>query len=120
MLKGVLQGLLTERKLADSPDLSVLRRMLALPHYYTISLLSALICPTYRLQVLLDFRVQSTSLQSNDLGSGLGVVSDRGSALATENTVDGHAGGTNTGPALSGTADGESGLGDDGNQSYKD
>lgn len=116
MLKGVSQSLLTERKLADSPDLSVLQRMLAAAPL--CSCFQLWICPTYRLQVLLDFRVQSTSLQSDDLGSGLGVVSDRGSALATEDTVDGLAGGTNTSPALGGTVDGEGGLGDDGDQGY--
>lgn len=50
-------------------------------------------CPglTYRLQVLLDLGVQSTSLQSDDLGGSVRVVGNRGATLGAEDAVDGMA-----------------------------
>jgi len=47
---------------------------------------------THRLEVLLDLGVEGTSLQGDDLRSGIGVVGDGRTALATEETVDDVAG----------------------------
>lgn len=73
---------------------------------------------THRLQVLLDFRVQSTSLQSDDLRGRIGVVGDGRAALGAEDAVDGMARRALAGPGLGGTVDGQSGLRDDGDESY--
>jgi hypothetical protein len=56
--------LLAERQLSGGPDLGV------------------------RLEVLLDLGVEGTSLQGDDLRSGIGVVGDGRTALAAEETVD--------------------------------
>lgn len=72
---------------------------------------------TYRLEGLLDLSVQSTSLQSNDLGSRIGVVGNGRATLGAEDAVDRVAGATLASPALGGAVDGQLGLGDDGDQS---
>lgn len=43
---------------------------------------------TYRLEVLLQLSVQGTGLESDDLGSGIGIVGDGGTALGAEESVD--------------------------------
>lgn len=72
---------------------------------------------TNRLQVLLDLSVQSTGLQSDDWGSGLGVVSNGRTAFGTEDTVDSLAGGSVLREALGGAVDGQGVLGDDSDES---
>lgn len=72
---------------------------------------------TYRLESLLDLRIQSTRLQSNDLGGRIGVVSNGRATLGAEDTVDGVTGAALTSPALGGALDGQLILGDDGDQS---
>jgi hypothetical protein len=90
--EGLGQLLLAEGKLADGPDLGV------------------------GLQVLLNLRIKSTSLESNNGRCRIWVVRDRGAALAAEETVDGLARGAGAGPLLDGAVDGELVLGDDGNE----
>lgn len=88
-----------------------------------VSLGLGIICPlqlTYRLQVLLDLSVQSTSLQSDDLGGSIGVVGNGRATLGAEDTVDGMARRSLAGPSLGGAVDSQSGLGDDSDQSYSD
>lgn len=114
VLEGVGKALLAERQLADSPDLGVLQSNVSRQPWLRI-LHSGL---TYRLQVLLDLGVQSTSLQSDDLGGSIGVVSNGGATLRAEDAVDGMARRALARPGLGGTVDGQSGLGDDGDQSY--
>lgn len=114
VLEGVSQALLAEGELADSPDLGVLQSNVSRQPWLCI-LHSGL---TYRLQVLLDLGVQGTSLQSDDLGSSIGVVGNRRAALGAEDAVDGVARRSLAGPGLGGAVDSQSGLGDDSNQSY--
>ena len=73
---------------------------------------------TYRLESLLDLRVQSTTLQCNDLGGRIGIMGNGRATLRAEDAVDSLAGGTLASPALGGAVDGQLGLGDDGNQSW--
>jgi hypothetical protein len=47
---------------------------------------------THRLQVLLQLRVKSASLEGNDLRGGIGVVGNGRAALGAEETVDAFAG----------------------------
>jgi hypothetical protein len=72
---------------------------------------------TNRLQVLLDLSVQSTGLQGDDRGSGLGVVSNGRAAFGTEDAVDSLAGGSVLREALGGAVDGQGVLGDDSDES---
>lgn len=73
--------------------------------------------PTYRFQRLLDLGVQGASLEGDDLRGSIGVVGDRGSALAAEDSVHGVAAGALGRVGLGGAVDGQRGLGDDGHQS---
>lgn len=75
---------------------------------------------TYRLKVLLDLSVQSTSLQSDDLRGRIGVVSNGRATLRAEDTVDSIARRALARPGLGGTVDGQRVLGNDGDQSYTD
>ena len=77
--------LLAERQLSGGPDLGVLRQLLVVVKELRIT-------GTYRLEVLLNLGVEGTSLQGNDLRSGIGVVGDGRTALAAEETVDDVAG----------------------------
>jgi hypothetical protein len=71
---------------------------------------------TYRLQGLLDLSVQGSSLDGNDLGGGIGVMSNGGATLGAEDAVDSVTGRALTGPALGRSVDGQLVLGDDGDQ----
>lgn len=71
---------------------------------------------TYRLQVLLQFRVQSTGLEGNDLGSSIGVMGNGGAALGAEKAMDVFPRGAFAGPFLDGAFDGELVFGDDGDE----
>lgn len=75
---------------------------------------------TYRLEVLLDLVVQSTSLQSDDLRGRIGVVGNRRATLRAEDTVNSIAGRALPRPGLGGTVDGQRVLGDNDDQSYTD
>jgi len=81
--------LLAEWQLANGPDLGI------------------------RLELLLVLVAQSTALKGNDLGRRIGVVSDRGAALAAEDAVDRLARGALARPALGGAIEVELVLGDD-------
>ena len=74
---------------------------------------------TYRLQVLLDLAVESTSLEGDDLRGGIGIVGNGASTLRAEQPPDGVAGGTLALPLLHGAIDGELILGDDGDESCR-
>lgn len=111
MLEGLGEVLLAEGKLADSPDLSILNMM------SVVIRIRVMATVTYGLQSLLDLSVQGTGLESDDLGGGIGVVSDRRATLGAEDAVDSVAGGTLTSPALGGAIDGQLVLGDDGDES---
>ena len=74
---------------------------------------------TYRLQILLDFGVQGTSLESDNWGSSLGVVSNGRTALRAEDAVDGLAGGAVLCVALGWAIDGQGLLGDDSDKRCK-
>jgi hypothetical protein len=89
VLVDLLKLLLAEGKLANAPDLGV------------------------RLEVLLEFSVEGTGLESNDTRGGIGVVGDGGAALGAEEAPDRLAGGAFTLPLLDGAFDGEDLLGDD-------
>lgn len=93
MLERLLEVLLAEGKLADSPDLGV------------------------GLQRLLDIGRESTGLQGDDLRSGIGIVGDGGATLRAEDAVDGVAGATLTSPALGGAVEGQLILGDNSDES---
>lgn len=73
---------------------------------------------TYRLEVLLDLSVQSTSLQSDDLRGRIGVVGNGRATLGTEDAVDSVARRAFAGPGLGGTVDGQRCLGNDSDQSW--
>lgn len=73
------QVLLAEGKLAGSPDLGV------------------------RLQVLLELGIQAATLEGNDLGSGIGVVSNGRAAFLAEPTPDGIPGVGSALPLLDGS-----------------
>lgn len=68
---------------------------------------------TYRLQGLLDFRVQGTRLDGDDLGSGLGVMSNGRAAIGAEDPMDRMTRGALSSPALDWALDGQLGLGHD-------
>lgn len=72
---------------------------------------------TYRLQGLLDLSVQSTGLQSDNLRGRIGVVGNGRATLGAEDAVDGVARATLARPGLGGAGDGQSGLGNDGDES---
>lgn len=86
------QGLLTEGQLADGPDLRV------------------------RLQVLLDFRVERTGLDGDDLGGRVGVVGDGAAAVAAEPAPNAVAAAAFAFPLLQRALDGEFVLGDNGDE----
>lgn len=84
MGEGLGQVLLAEGELADGPDLGI------------------------RLEVLLQLSLESTSLEGDDLGGGIGVVGDGGATLGAEETVDDLSGGAlGAGVGLDGAVDGE-------------
>jgi hypothetical protein len=89
MLEGMGQGLLAEGQLADSPDLRV------------------------RLQVLLDFRVERTGLDGDDLWCRVGVVGNGAAAVTAEPAPDAVAAAAFAFPLLQGPLDGELVLGND-------
>lgn len=70
----------------------------------------------YRLQGLLDLRVQSTGLEGNDRRSGVRVVGNGRAALGAEETVDRVAGSTVAGVLFDGAVDGQDIFGDDGDE----
>lgn len=75
---------------------------------------------THRLEVLLDLGIEGTSLQGDDLRSGIGVVGDGRTALAAEETVDNVAGrALGTGVGLDRAVDGELVLFDNSNESFR-
>lgn len=75
---------------------------------------------THRLEVLLDLGIEGTSLQGDDLRSGIGVVGDGRTALAAEETVDNVAGrALGTGVGLDRAVDGELVLLDNSNESFR-
>lgn len=80
--------------------------------------LYARISNTYRLESLLDLSIQSTSLQSDDLGSRIGVVGNGRATLGAEDAVDGVTGAALASPALGGAVDGQLVLGDNSDQGY--
>ena len=116
MLERVGKGFLTERKLADGPDLGVLHRA-SQSHTYQ-SLKQALTHRTYRLQGLLDLSIQSAGLEGDDLRSGIRVMSDWGTTLGAEDAVDSVTGRTLASPALDRTGDLQLFLGDNGDKGY--
>lgn len=61
---------------------------------------------TYRLESLLDLRVQSTRLQRNDLGGRIRVMGNGRATLGAEDAVNGVAGAALASPALGGAVDG--------------
>jgi hypothetical protein len=72
---------------------------------------------TYGLELLLQLRLKGAGLEGNDLGGGIGVVGDGGTALGAEEAVDDLARGSlAAGVGLDGAVDGELVLLDDGNQ----
>lgn len=72
---------------------------------------------TYGLELLLKLRLKGASLEGDDLGGGIGVVSDRGTALGAKEAVDDLARrALATGVGLDGAVDGELVLLDDSNQ----
>ena len=75
--------------------------------------------PTYRLQGLLDIPVESSSLESNDLGGSLGVVGNRGTALRAEDAVDSKSRSAGSSPALNGSLDGQLVLRNDGDEGWQ-
>lgn len=72
---------------------------------------------THRLEVLLDLRVECPSLYGDDLGCGIRIMSDGGSALGAEETPDCIAGRARALPLLDGSVDGQLLLGNDGDES---
>ena len=132
VLEDLGQGLLDEGQLGGSPDLSILDGQ------RSVSLLLLLHgCETrekrrgrlfvsrrgrrgktHGLEVLLDLGGESAGLEGNDLGGGVGVVSDGGAALGAEEAPDGVAGGALALPLLDGAVDGELVLGDDGDEGW--
>jgi hypothetical protein len=71
----------------------------------------------YRLQVLLDLRVQSATLEGDDLRSSIGIVGDGRATLGAEQSPDGFAGGARALPLLDRAVDGELVLRDDSDKS---
>lgn len=93
MLERLLEVLLAEGKLADSPNLGV------------------------GLQVLLDLGGEGTGLEGNNLRGGIGVMGNGGTTIRAEDAVDGVAGATLTRPSLGGAVDGQLVLGDNSDES---
>jgi hypothetical protein len=96
VLEGLFEVLLAEGELADGPDLGV------------------------GLEGLLDLGGEGTSLQSDDLGSGIGVVSDGRATVGAEEAVHVIAGATLASPLLDGAVDGQLILENDGDQGYSE
>jgi hypothetical protein len=121
-LEGLSKVLLAEGKLALCPDFGVLRgKKVISPTSQSHAdhlRLYARIGNTYRLESLLDLSIQSTSLQSDDLGSRIGVVSNGRATLGAEDTVDGVTGAALASPALDGAVDGQLVLGNNSDQGY--
>jgi hypothetical protein len=93
VLEGLGEVLLAERQLSNGPDLGI------------------------RLEVLLDLGVKGTSLQSDDLRGGIGVVGNGRTALGAEKTVDNVARRSlGAGVGLDGAVDGELVLLDNSNE----
>ena len=73
---------------------------------------------TYRLQLLLDFPVQSTGFNGDDLGGSIRIVSDRRTAFGAEDTVDLLSRGSYASPALGGALDAQFIFRDHRDESY--
>lgn len=71
---------------------------------------------TYGLEVLLELGVERTRLESNDLGSSIGVMGNRGATFGAEDTVDVKARRSLARVLLGGAVDGELFLGNDRDQ----
>jgi hypothetical protein len=121
-LEGLGEVLLAEGQLALSPDFGVLRGKKVISptsqSYADLLRLYARIGNTYRLESLLDLSIQSTGLQSDNLGSRIGVVGNGRATLGAEDTVDGVTGAALACPALGGAVDGQLVLGDNSDQGY--
>lgn len=116
MLERIGQVLLAEGQLASSPDLGILLRVSQHPPPTTLG--KRYEKKTHRLQVLLNFTVQSPRLDRDDLWGRIGVVGNRRAALGAEQTVDVVAGRTFAGVLLDGTVRGQLSLGDNSHQSF--
>lgn len=68
---------------------------------------------TYRLQGLLDLVIQCSSLDGNDFGGDVRVVSDGRTAFGAKDAMDGMAGGALTSPGFGGAGKSECFFGDD-------
>jgi hypothetical protein len=111
VLEGLGEVLLAERQLSNGPDLGILLWMLVIVNWSCIG-------DTHRLEVLLDLGVKGTSLQSDDLRGGIGVVGNGRTALGAEKTVDNVARRSlGAGVGLDGAVDGELVLLDNSNES---
>lgn len=103
MGEGLGQVLLAEGELADGPDLGILAGSV---NFFTT--MQRVVGDTHRLEVLLQLSLESTGLEGDDLGRGIGVVGDGGAALGAEETVDNLSGGAlGAGVGLDGAVDGE-------------
>lgn len=108
MLERIGQVLRAERQLAGGPDLGVL--------FILASVFEETRKATYGLQGLFDLGVESTGLEGDNRGRGLGVMGDGRTALAAEDTVDGEAGRAIAGVGLGRTVQLQKVLGDDGDE----
>ena len=74
---------------------------------------------THRLQGLLDVRIESATLDRNDLLGGIGVVGDGGAALGAEQAMHVFARAAGLCVALDGAGEVHLVLGDDADQRYR-
>lgn len=111
--EGLREVLLAEGELADSPDFGVLDPISNVCEIHAKE-------RTYGLEVLLQLSVEGAGLEGNDLGGGIGVVGDGGTALGAEESVDDVAGrALGAGVGLDGAVEGELVLLDDSDESYR-
>lgn len=75
---------------------------------------------TYRLQSLLDLRVEGSGLDGNDLRSGFWVMGDGRTAFRAKDTVNWMAGRALPSPALDWALNRQLGLGDNGDECWED
>lgn len=108
MLERLGQVFRTERQLASGPDLGVL---FILAFFFEETRQA-----TYGFQCLLDLSVESTGLEGDNRGRGLGVMGDGRAALAAEDTVDRLARRAIAGVGLGRTVQFQKVLGDDGDE----
>lgn len=73
---------------------------------------------SHRLQVLLDLRVESATLESDDLGRRLGIVGDGRSALGAEKSPDSFTRAACALPLLNGAVYGQLVLGNNADEGY--